>query len=58
MTRMLDLIEDYLFLSGHPFERLDGSVAGERRQQVRATSSECGSACARGECTPSDSLGR
>ena len=55
---MLDLIEDYLFLSGHPFERLDGSVAGERRQQVRATSSECGSACARGECTPSDSFGR
>ena len=34
MTRMLDLIEDYLFLSSHPFERLDGSVAGERRQQA------------------------
>ena len=35
MTRMLDLLEDYLHLAGHPFERLDGSVAGKERQVAR-----------------------
>lgn len=32
MTRMLDLLQDYLTLAGYPFERLDGSVAGKDRQ--------------------------
>ncbi|KAL1499104.1 hypothetical protein AB1Y20_013617 [Prymnesium parvum] len=32
MTRMLDLLEDYLHLADYPFERLDGSVAGKERQ--------------------------
>jgi len=32
MTRMLDLIEDYCHVSRFPFERLDGSVAGGKRQ--------------------------
>lgn len=32
MTRMLDLIQDYLSLAGYPHERLDGSVSGKDRQ--------------------------
>ena len=29
---LLDLIEDYVRLSDHEYERLDGSVTGEARQ--------------------------
>lgn len=31
MTRVLDIIQDYLFLRGYAYERLDGSVRGEER---------------------------
>ncbi|CAL8097038.1 unnamed protein product [Calicophoron daubneyi] len=31
MTRMLDIIQDYLTLKGYQYERLDGSVRGEDR---------------------------
>ena len=32
MTRMLDLIQDYLTLKGYPFERIDGGVKSSDRQ--------------------------
>ncbi|OON20498.1 protein, SNF2 family [Opisthorchis viverrini] len=31
MTRMLDIVQDYLTLKGYSYERLDGSVRGEDR---------------------------
>ena len=31
MTRVLDIIQDYLFFRGYSYERLDGSVRGEER---------------------------
>ncbi|CAH8596700.1 unnamed protein product [Dicrocoelium dendriticum] len=31
MTRMLDIIQDYLTLKDYPYERLDGSIRGEDR---------------------------
>ncbi|CAH8622402.1 unnamed protein product [Schistosoma rodhaini] len=34
MTRMLDIIQDYLTLRGYSYERLDGSVRGEDRFQA------------------------
>jgi SNF2 family DNA or RNA helicase len=32
MTRMLDILQDYLIFKGYSFERLDGSIRGEDRQ--------------------------
>ena len=32
MTRMLDVLEDYLLARGHGFERLDGNVGSAERQ--------------------------
>jgi chromodomain-helicase-DNA-binding protein 7 len=32
MTRMLDILQDYLTFKGYSFERLDGSIRGEDRQ--------------------------
>ena len=29
---LLDLIEDYVRLSGYTYERLDGGITGDRRQ--------------------------
>ncbi|CAH8611650.1 unnamed protein product [Heterobilharzia americana] len=34
MTRMLDIIQDYLTLRGYSYERLDGSIRGEDRFQA------------------------
>ncbi|CAH8623309.1 unnamed protein product [Schistosoma haematobium] len=34
MTRMLDIIQDYMTLRGYSYERLDGSVRGEDRFQA------------------------
>ncbi|CAH8605761.1 unnamed protein product [Schistosoma margrebowiei] len=34
MTRMLDIIQDYMTLKGYSYERLDGSVRGEDRFQA------------------------
>ncbi|KAK4468789.1 hypothetical protein MN116_007960 [Schistosoma mekongi] len=34
MTRMLDIIQDYLTLRGYSYERLDGSVRGDDRFQA------------------------
>lgn len=34
MTRVLDLLEDYLTFSGFLYERLDGSVRGDLRQNA------------------------
>jgi SNF2 family DNA or RNA helicase len=31
MTRMLDILQDYLHFKGYTYERLDGSVRGEER---------------------------
>lgn len=31
MTRMLDILQDYLHYKGYAYERLDGSVRGEER---------------------------
>lgn len=31
MTRMLDILQDYLAYKGYAYERLDGSVRGEER---------------------------
>lgn len=33
MTRMLDILEDFLEYLGYQFERIDGSVTGLERQQ-------------------------
>src|SRR4051812_41933336 len=32
MTRMLDILEDYLYLKNYSYQRIDGSVTGEERQ--------------------------
>ena len=34
MVRMLDILEDYLDFSGYGFERIDGSVGGNERQEA------------------------
>lgn len=33
MTRMLDILEDFLEYLGYHFERIDGNVTGPERQQ-------------------------
>ena len=33
MTRMLDIMEDFLEYMGYKFERIDGNVTGPERQQ-------------------------
>ena len=33
MTKMLDILEDFLEFEGYHFERLDGSIMGPLRQQ-------------------------
>ena len=33
MTKMLDILEDYLTFKGYSFERIDGSVTGNERQE-------------------------
>jgi SNF2 family DNA or RNA helicase len=33
MTRLLDILQDYLTAVGHNFSRIDGSVKGTTRQQ-------------------------
>lgn len=33
MTRMLDILEDFLEFLGYQFERIDGNVTGPERQQ-------------------------
>ena len=33
MTRMLDILEDFLEYLGYRFERIDGNVTGPERQQ-------------------------
>ena len=33
MTKMLDLLEDFLEYLGHKYERIDGSINGADRQQ-------------------------
>lgn len=33
MTRMLDILEDFLEYLGYKFERIDGNVTGPERQQ-------------------------
>lgn len=32
MTRVLDILEDYLYLRGYEYQRIDGNVTGEDRQ--------------------------
>ena len=32
MTRVLDLLEDFLEGHGYPYERIDGNVTGQMRQ--------------------------
>lgn len=34
MTKMLDLLEDYLDGEGHKYERIDGSITGNLRQEA------------------------
>ena len=34
MVKMLDVLEEYLMLKGYYFQRLDGSIRGERRKQA------------------------
>jgi len=34
MTRMLDLLEDFLEYEGHRYERIDGSITGSVRQEA------------------------
>ena len=34
MTRLLDLLEDFLEAEGHIYERIDGNVAGQDRQDA------------------------
>ena len=34
MTRMLDILEDFLEFLGYQFERIDGNVTGPERQQA------------------------
>ena len=34
MTRMLDILEDFLEYLGYKFERIDGNVTGPERQQA------------------------
>ena len=43
MTRMLDILQDYLNYRGYPFERLDGSVRGDLRQAAIDRFNEPGS---------------
>jgi len=34
MTKMLDLLEDYLEYEGYQYERIDGEVSGDERQEA------------------------
>ena len=34
MTKMLDLLEDYLEGEGYKYERIDGSITGNLRQEA------------------------
>ena len=34
MTKMLDLLEDFLDFEGYKYERIDGSVTGALRQEA------------------------
>ena len=33
MTRVLDLLEDFMEGHGYPYERIDGNVTGQMRQE-------------------------
>lgn len=34
MTKMLDILEDYLEGEGYKYERIDGSITGNQRQEA------------------------
>lgn len=34
MTKMLDILEDYLEGEGYKYERIDGSITGSQRQEA------------------------
>jgi len=33
MTRVLDILEDFLMFHGYGYERIDGSIVGNKRQE-------------------------
>ena len=35
MTRLLDILEDYMIMVGHQYCRIDGSTSGDIREEVR-----------------------
>ncbi len=43
MTRMLDILEDYLIFRGHDYCRIDGSTSGEDREKAIDTFNSDGS---------------